>query len=122
MAYTVPVFNLTCDIYALAAPPPVGPPIYLAVPCQNYVFSRWHPNHQIQHSFRFPVGAFAGISGEILGVTQYWIECPIGSAHFYMVVSVAVMHEGFPNSYWAAECYEIDPATLPASFLGSFLP
>lgn len=123
MAFVPPTFNLTCDIFQPAQPPPAGPPLYVLVPCQKYTWSHWHPNSVTQVQFRFPLAAFAALNLIAFAAVPWVIECPAASGHFFEIVSVGIQHEGLPNSYWIADTFELNPAVLPGAFnAGSHLP
>lgn len=114
--YTLPNFNLTCDIYGAVTPPPAGPILWPAVPCQMYINSR--------------MAAYGNGNGNILRIAynpaivligpQPWaalsgmiINCPIGSASYYEILFADVVHRGFPNQYVEAQLIQLDPAFLP---------
>ncbi len=115
--YTLPNFNLTCDLYQAITPPPVGPITYAAVPCQMYINTRMaaygNGNGMV---LRIPYNPavvligpqpWAALSGMI-------VNCPIGSASWYEILFADVAHRGFPNQYVLAQLIQLDPAVLPA--------
>jgi hypothetical protein len=101
MAYTVPQFNLLCDIWNAGHVPSVDDPDAENVPCQFYLYSRgtfdvqpcelelYTPTIWI----RLPIGETANfVSGQVF-------ECPAESGRYYRARFKERMHQGFPNEY-----------------------
>jgi hypothetical protein len=104
MAFRIPTFNLTCNVWHAQALPPVGAPAIAALPCQL----AW------DHIGDHPVGTLFTTAILIMVIrvaartdlrprsssTGYdIIECPAGTGRYYGVVGVDDVARGFPNEY-----------------------
>jgi len=112
MSYRLPTFNLTMNVWASGSgyPPNAGPPDYSGKPCQKYIHSRvytdtspgtwaeWVPAIVL----RYPIDA--DFYPPYINSSVSYIECPAGELAYYRVRWVEIMHQGFPNEYWAAVC------------------
>ena len=127
MVYTLPTFNLSCNIWHMAQPlnvnapyiAPVGAPS-VTCQCQLYISPRntgtigeyWYktmsgpghwsdsgPGTQVRLPALTDVRYSMPNSGSYLTDV---IECPAGSGRFYVVLSVEDRHKGFINEYRVA--------------------
>ncbi len=123
MAFTLPIFNLTCHIWHAQAPgapntpfvPPGAPPD-LTPTCQLYVYSKpFTPpvgqdfceggTEGVTYPFcvilRVPKGTDirAPWNRAVPGGQRDLVECPAGSGRFYWVATVEDVHKGFGNEY-----------------------
>lgn len=112
MAFTLPSFNLVCDIWDEGHAPGTDAPDFVSVPCQNYVDTRRPAFVNVAMSIRIPAGAISGLSGTYYSAAPAYVESPQGSGHFWSCVTMCKVHEGFPNEYWMIMCFEVDPTTL----------
>lgn len=106
MAFRLPTFNLTCNIWQnVGAPltmPPPGPPTFPGVPCQlRVVWTAYVVNATGSAFWRMLLlPALTDIRPAHAGGGQAdAVECPAGSGRFYNVLSVEDQHKGFPNEY-----------------------
>jgi len=117
--YTVPNFNVFCDMWAPPTTPAANPPSFAAVQCQVYVFSRtpqlmfhpgsgrWLPVIIVRIPFAFAV---------TLGPD--WIVAVAGSfaqgTSYVKSQYLQLMHAGFPNRYYAMYCLQCNAnGTIP---------
>jgi len=104
MAYTLPQFNLTCDVWNAGKNPANDDAVEESVPCQFYLYSRgvWPVQpcelelYQCPIYLRFPIDVAA-----IVALGQVF-ECPTGTGRYFRARFKEVMHYGFPNSYLVA--------------------
>lgn len=100
MAFSVPTFNLTCNIYT-------GPPAWPAVPrlspvCNLAVGSKIRANLPGVHalSVYLLLPALTDIRGPVNATPgQDFVEVPAGSGRTYVVLSVEDAGKGFSNEY-----------------------
>lgn len=102
MSYRLPVFNTTADIWKR------NPSTNLktvkraaAVPCQ------WYGDHSYPSvTFRFPKGTPFAMSGSIAGVftPSDVVICLLQPNIAWEVYAINIVHAGFTNEYWVAEC------------------
>lgn len=105
MAYILPTFNLTCDVYSFAVPPP-GAPRLTAVPCQLRAPS---PNYSgiVQPSASqftamcLMVAAGTDLRDGFAGAfnTPDYVEVPAGTGRIYRVQLVDDIGKGFANEH-----------------------
>lgn len=127
MAFSLPDFNITCNIYS-------GP--YLArtirpaspVPC-NLAFSRRQQfptadedanGWSVVMSLLLP--PLTDIRDLSCSAVQDVVECPAGSGRWYQVGMVDDIGKGFPNEHRCALIYKISEAMWGASYLGLSWP
>jgi len=111
MIYTLPNFNLLCDVYDPGHSPGNGdPPDFVGVPCQIYIPTRANPGATL--TLRMPRD-FPGLQ-IITGTTP-----PLGSASGFVIAGypnvfftaasgARVVHPGFTNEYWATSLISTD--------------
>lgn len=105
MAFVLPTFNITVDIYSAGLPPPAGPPRVTAIAAQlrapaanNIVIVSvasansamvllLAPGTDIRDGFNTPINS------------SDWVEAPAGTGRFYRVVFVDDIGRGFPNEH-----------------------
>jgi hypothetical protein len=118
MAFRIPQFNLSCNIWHNPTIPPMGLPDLPNVPCQLTVDG---------HLIGTFAGGFlpilmplikvqAGTDVRMAGMTGGGdaIECPAGSARYYHVWTVEDVAKGFPNEYrLALVTMQAPPTPLP---------
>jgi len=114
--YTLPNFNMLCDYYTAATPPPAGPPARTNLSFQYYNPSRAQGQGGGVRQFRFPMsqnpyGTLFN-TGDFLKVTSHWGPNYIGVA--FQIADAEIMHSGFPNEYWNILASPILDVALPA--------
>jgi hypothetical protein len=106
MAFRLPTFNLTCNIWrASAGQPPSGAPV-VTVQCQLrptrrsiYRTVSAGPFQLVEEILMPKLTDVRSLAGAGSSDT---IECPAGSGRFYGVLGVDDVAKGFPNEYrWA---------------------
>lgn len=121
MAYRLPIFNLSCDIWNAPADPLTDPPSVSNVPCQLYAnkivatdFTHSNPSLWfVAQTIRLPAGTDVRFDTTGAAVLTK-IECPRGSSVFYEVHQVADFHKGFLNEYRVAYVLmDVCPFPLP---------
>jgi hypothetical protein len=102
LSFSVPTFNLVCNIYSNSAPPPVGPP-RLTSPC-NLAYGR-------RVSVAWAATAFTGpwmtlllppgtdIRSGLGPSPPDYVEVPAGSGRTYIVNGVDDVGKGFSNEH-----------------------
>lgn len=111
MAYTLPNFNLLCDIYNPGHSPGNGdPPDFVGVPCQVYIPTRANPT----------LTAVLRLPNNIAGLTiTTGTTPPVGSGTGFVITGYPnvfftagsasrVNHPGFPNEYWSTTLVSTD--------------
>lgn len=118
MAFTIPKFNLLCDIWRGNTAPPVGDPALAEVPCQlawdraaDYVITvganRIHPM-----KLRVPAGT--DLRGQLSSTFQDTVEIPSGSGRYYTCWMVDDVAKGFSNEYRQGLVFAVvQPTPLP---------
>jgi hypothetical protein len=105
MAFSVPTFNLTCNIWRGASGPPAPPSV--VAEC-NLAWGR-----RVSHfpsglgvdpasamTLLLPVGT--DIRSLVCATGSDWVEVPAGTGRFYVVLGVDDVGKGFPNEHRAA--------------------
>lgn len=109
MAFSLPNFNLTCNIWDPGHSPGAGdPPDFSAVPCQLYVFSR--TNILPGYMLRIPKG-ITGLTltaGTFLGAGSGFELSGMPGHFFSTLTRPFIVHCGFPNEYYATMLIETD--------------
>jgi hypothetical protein len=116
--YTLPVFNVPCDVWSVTQDPLTDVPRIAALPCQLYVNPRavntFVPELVFDQIFavvvRFPKGS---------DVREYdYLRIPVGSIYYYEVLEVERMHLGFTNEYFIAYANQLETDNpFPLSFV-----
>lgn len=119
--YTLPTFNLLCDLYQPLLPPPVGPVTYAGVSCQLYVSSKYPGGSTPPKFLRMPMPAYQ-LWGPLGGVPGWYVNLPAGSGIWYEVQEAYVVHRGFANQYLQCTMLQIDAVALPAVVPFSIAP
>jgi len=113
--YTLPNFNMLCDYYTVATPPPAGPPARTNLAFQYYNPPRQQGQNTGSRTFRFPIAAnpYGTLwnPGDFLVVTSNWGPNYVGVC--FQIAEAMIQHSGFPNEYWAIDAYPIDVTQLP---------
>lgn len=127
MAFSVPNFNLTCNIFR-------GPYLtrFLALPgwpC-NLAYSRrvqtmsaataTTDSGTIVMSLLLPAGT--DVRDLSCSFDEDVIECPAGSGRWYQVSSVDDVGKGFPNEYRMANIFAISESRYGGGYLGLMWP
>jgi hypothetical protein len=103
MAFTVPDFNITCNLWSFTAPPPAAPRA-AAVPCNLAFGRRVQPSASAgggQAQLLLP--AFTDVRDIFNGPgNQDIVEAPAGSGRFYVVDFVDDIGKGFANEHRVA--------------------
>lgn len=114
--FTLPKFNMLCDYYTAATPPPAGPPARTNLAFQYYNPPRQQGQNTGSRTFRFPISAnpygTLFLFNDILVVTSNW--GPNYGGIGFLIAEALIQHSGFPNEYWAIDAYPIDITQLPA--------
>lgn len=109
MAYTIPNFNITADVYDAAASPAVA--VYrLTTPCNLQFARKVNPgsaaspaNTPVWEATIFLlVPALTDIRDRFCPGSEDWVEVPSGTGRWYRVVCVDDVGKGFPNEYRVA--------------------
>lgn len=126
MAYVLPDFNLTCDVYrgpwatkALAISAQVCNLAYSKrgqIPSVFHTFNEW----SVQMSLLVP--PLVDIRDLSCAAVEDVIECPAGSGRWYQVGSVDDIGKGFPNEHRCAILFKISEALLGAPYTGLMWP
>ena len=111
MPFSLPVFNLVADFWTGGHTPAADPPDTVGVPCQLYLTSRPSTDqvastptlYTLPIIIRMPLGIYTPAKGDITEVAP-------GSADYYLVRWVQVIHLGFPNAYLTALVEQCDAA------------
>jgi len=115
MAYTIPTFNLICDLYT--GPPGVIPPVG---PARLTVLVNLSPGRRVMMpsagflvlmEVLLPAGT--DIRGGMSATGSDIIELPQGSARYYKVLGVDDVAKGFANEYRIAWCAQQPPQPTP---------
>jgi hypothetical protein len=115
MAFTLPVFNLTANVWNTGNVPSGSSPDFTGVACQFYIYSRvsvdvqpcelelYTPLIQI----RLPIAAATPwVNGQVFEVVG-------GSGRFYRARFKDRLHYGFPNEYLVAYVVQCDEDGRP---------
>jgi len=104
MAYTVPEFNLTCDVWSDGHLPSEGDPDYTGVACQFYWYSRgpFPVDPCNLELYCPPLWVRMPIAAGVPWQHGQVFECPSGSGLYYRARFKDVMHRGFINEYLVA--------------------
>jgi hypothetical protein len=120
MAFTVPDFNLVCNVFR-------GPYLtrVLAItdlPC-NLAFSRrgqipsaFQVNNEWSPIMSLLVPAGSDLRSLVNAAVEDVVECPSGSGRWYQVGGVDDIGKGFPNEHRCALLFQISAAMLGASY------
>jgi hypothetical protein len=107
MAFTLPTFNLSANVWVNANLPNASPPDVMGVMVQLYINTRGlldvTPN--AWDTWVPPVWVRIAIAG--FDDTYNIFEVPGGSAKYYRVRWRDVIHKGFPNEYGAYLCEQV---------------
>jgi hypothetical protein len=120
MAFTLPDFNTTFDLWVYPNGPGVGAADLSNIPCQLYRNSRGGDSNTPRAQLRMSTTdalliAFPPVSGA-LGNPR--IECPSGSGNFYRIDRGEFLHKDFPNEYVQADVTPCN-ATTPWATIDS---
>lgn len=118
MPYTLPNFNLLCNIWHNPAVPPAAPTL-ANVPCQLYLPLKANSDvvlsgfliYRVIPQCRLPKGTDVRYSPS--GANPNILEVPAGSGRNYVVTQVEDAHKGFPNEYRVAFLKEAAPVPAP---------
>lgn len=102
MAYILPDFNLRCDVYSNASPPPAAARV-ASLAC-NLAFGR-----RIQLTQTSSLGALmtllvpagSDVRSAVCASGHDWVEVPAGSGRRYAVFGVDDVGKGFANEHRA---------------------
>jgi len=109
VAFTLPNFNIACNIWAPGDNPGDGdPPTFSDVPCQLYTLSRTGslPSYMLRLD-----KSFAGLelhAGTTLSQGSGFVLSSMAGHFFGCLTRPFVVHSGFPNEYWAVMLIETD--------------
>lgn len=126
MAYTIPDFNLTCDVWR---GPYLGRSIAIAGLACNLAYGRRRsmPQDDIdQNGWVMAMSLLVPSSSDIRDLScaavQDVVEVPSGSGRWYQVANVDDIGKGFPNEHRCAALYKISEAMWGASYAGLMWP
>jgi len=107
MSFSLPNFNLTCDIWAPGQSPALGnPATFVGVPCQLYIISR--PGSLPPYELRLDA-SFPGLTiqaGTALNFGNGFTISSLPGHWFGCLTRPFVVHSGFSNEYWAVLLFE----------------
>lgn len=108
MSFTLPTFNITCNVWSNGVNPLANPP-RATFPC-NLAFGRRVQNNPtaggipgIRMTLLLPVGT--DIRSQFNASGYDTVEVPAGSGRLYWVQGVDDIGKGFPNEHRAALIY-----------------
>jgi len=111
MPYTLPNFNLLCDVYDPGHSPGNGdPPDYAGVPCQVYIPTRANPGATLTLRLPRDFPALSLITGTTppLGTGSGIVIAGFPNVFFACSSACRVVHAGFPNEYWSTSLVSTD--------------
>lgn len=116
MTFTVPVFNLTCNLWrgpGHAGAPHSSPICQLRYPGRGpfQVIPGAPPTGQIPWYLCLPAGTDVRDEGSVGGGDT--IEVPAGTGRYYRVMLADDVARGFANAYRLAFIYKLYPWPLP---------
>lgn len=101
MSFTLPIFNVTYDLWRPPNAPPAAPDVF-AAPCQLYVFSKGPADVDPTNVDTFVPPIYLRVpKGTDVRVNDI-IECQPGSGFRYIVRWAERVHLGFVNEYFTA--------------------
>jgi hypothetical protein len=127
MAFTLPDFNLTCDVYT---GPWIGK-VYRFSVLGNLAWGRrvtpaafgnFHNDPQTCEQMTLLLPALTDIRYRANAPTNDILEIPSGSGRWYAAIAVDDLGKGFPNEHRGAVVMPVYEATDPAFFPGLFWP
>lgn len=115
MAFSLPTFNLVCNIWIPHDSPGDGPASHQLIPCQLYLNSRVGADQEYGTSWawspsiilRLPIAEL--VAWEQAGI----IEIPSGNPDYYIPRLKERMHRGFPNEYLVMYVDQANAAGVP---------
>ena len=111
MPYTLPNFNLLCDIYDPGHSPGNGdPPDFMAIPCQVYIPTRANPGAVLTLRLPSDIPALQLITGTTppLGTGSGIVIDGFSNVFFAASSACRVVHAGFPNEDWSTSLISTD--------------
>lgn len=105
MSFSVPTFNLTCNIWRNASGPPAAPDV-----TENCNLA-WGKRSSSLQGIQDPAGepfmtlllpVSTDIRSSKCGAGNDWVEVPAGSGRFYEAIGVDDIGKGFSNEHRAA--------------------
>lgn len=115
MAYTLPQFNLTFDVWKPGNTPAGGPADYFGIAAQMYLMSRadadrdeagnpaYVPAIIIRTDNTIPV-----LQVGVVNKTIWYYQDSAGFKNYYLVRWYNIVHAGFSNEYWMLVCDQCD--------------
>lgn len=105
MGFSVPNFNITCNIWRIASPPPAAP--FSTEDCNLALGRRTSSYQGLYSSDREPVMSLllppgTDIRGPQSATGPDVVEVPAGTGRFYTVVGVDDSGKGWPNEHRVA--------------------
>jgi len=117
MPFALPIFNQLADAWGAGVDPTANPALAVNLPCQLYQTSRWLDTGNASYVLRFP----KQVLGIILPLYNFKITTyPNFVAVYFEVLNLRILHMGFPNEYWGAQCYTttwVAGASVPQEIL-----
>jgi len=103
MSFSIPTFNLLCNLWDRGSPPPAAPRVS-NVPCNLAWGRRISPVFEATSSgcLTLLIPAGTDVRGPQEAVGPDWAEVPAGSKRYYAVALVDDIGKGFPNEHRAA--------------------
>lgn len=107
MAYTVPDFNVLCDVWSVGTVPDDDAPAFENVACQFYIYSRgsWDIQPCELELYHPPIGVRFPVAAATPWEDGQVFEVPPGSGRYYRARFKERVHLGFPNEYLV--CYVV---------------
>jgi len=114
VAFSAPVFNITCGIYTVALPSTLT--LRLLSLCNLALGRRinwpWYegtnvPGQSDGYTCALLLPALTDVRSKICGTTPDIVECPDGSGRWYQVMAVEDVGKGFANEYRIATLIQV---------------
>lgn len=130
MAFTIPTFNLMCNIHSGDVWPP--PPTRVVSPCNLAMGTRRIQQFSNEADTPLTVAgsipllllpALTDVRDQSQGLVSDFVECPAASGRWYQVTCVDDSGKGFPNEFRIATMCKIFLGALgPGTFPGLLWP
>lgn len=114
----LPTMNLFCNVWwGVPGPfvPPFGPPNLVGIPCQlEFPQHSFIPANVPAWNMYIKLPKLTNVMAPRNVPPGYdMIECPAGSARYYLTVMVDDVGKGFTNEYRMAVCTQVHPFPQP---------
>lgn len=102
MAFVVPNFNITCNVWHSPVIPPVGLPAIAGLACQLTMDGRIITTGLgggLRSVMLLKVPSGTDLRGQFSSTSRDTVECPAGSGRYYTCWAVDDVSRGFANQY-----------------------